>query len=134
MPASAAFFATFQRFAATSLTFTFSFDVYFFLLFFRYWYFIFSPLVLIFFSPFSIFSVGNQLGAQVQVQVRLLVDFAYLGLNFLCLGYVFFFIIFFGKAKRHLQRAVKLRRWQVALHGGGAGKERGTKVSAIVIN
>jgi len=52
----------------------------------------------VFLFIFFRFLAGNQLGAQVQVQVRLLVDFAYRGLNFLCLGpfsHFFHFIIFF---------------------------------------
>jgi len=52
LPASAAFFATFQRFAAASLTFTFSFDVYFFLLFFRYGCFFFPWRLFIHLFPF----------------------------------------------------------------------------------
>lgn len=76
------------------------------------------PLFIHLFPFFPFFSAGNQLGAQVQVQVRLLVDFAYCGLHFfyVCVSYFSIFSRFFGKAKRHLQRAVKLRRWQVTLH------------------
>jgi len=124
LSASTAFFATFQRFAAASLTFTFSFDVYFFLLFFLVRAFLFS-LAFFFLFIFSVFYFWPPTSWVHRFRFRSVCKWTLLIAAYIFYVWGLFSCFFlFGKAKRHLRLAVELRRWQVASGVARGGRWR----------